>query len=314
MKRTRIFVLPMALCLTTFVAATFFIHGVAFAEQPTTAKKTTGKKHAAAKAKSTGNKYLLRYKFQMGEVLRYGVKHSTHTRTTIDKTTQRAESKSESIKAWKVTDVLPNGEMEFVHVVEHVRMSNRLPSQTTTTYDSEQDKTPPRGFEQAARAVGVPISIIRLAPDGEILGREEKIAQPEHTPDMPITLRLPSEPIAVGKRWNESYDVPMQRKSGTKLQVRTRRLCKLLKVQNGIATISVQYQVLTPIDAYIEAQLVERLAKGTVRFNIAKGRIVGQQQEVDKRILGFAGGTSSMHFVSRLEERLLKPGERLARK
>ena len=57
-----------------------------------------------------------------------------------------------------MTDVLPNGEMEFVHVVETVRMTNTVPNRGTTKYDSEVDKTPPLGFEQAARAVGVPLS------------------------------------------------------------------------------------------------------------------------------------------------------------
>ena len=272
------------------------------------------RKQETAASTAPQEKYLLQYKFQMGEVLRYGVNHTTHFRTTIDKNTQKAESKSESIKAWKVTDVLPGGEMEFVHVVEHVRMSNRLPSDKVVTYDSEADKTPPRTFEQAARSVGVPISVIRLAPDGEILDREEKAPQPKYTPDLPITLRLPSGPVAVGDKWDETYDLPMERKSGAILQVRTRRLCKLQKVQNGIATIEVEYQILTPIEPYIKAQIVERLTKGTVQFDIAKGRITSQHQEVDQRVLGFAGDTSSMHFVSRLEERLLKPGERLAKK
>jgi len=247
----------------------------------------------------------------MGEVLRYRVQHTASVRTTIDKTTQQVESKSDSIKAWKVTDVLPDGSMEFVHVVEHVRMSNRHPDRPLIEYDSQRDKTPPAGFEQAARAVGVPISVIRLAPDGKILAREEKIPQPQHTPDMPITPRLPDGPVRIGEKWNESYEVRAQRKSGANLQIQTRRLCKLLKVQHGIATFSVEYQILTPVDAYIESQLVERLMKGTVRFDLNQGRIVSQHLTVNRRVLGFSGGTSSMHFVSQMDEQLLAPGEKL---
>jgi len=259
-------------------------------------------------------KWLLRYKFQMGEVLRYRVHHTANVRTTIEETTQEVESKSESIKAWKVTDVLPDGSMEFVHVVEHVRMSNQTPNRSFTEYDSQHDKTPPAGFEQAARSVGVPISVIRLAPNGEILAREEKIPQPAHTPDMPITVRLPDGPIVVGDKWDESYQVKVQRKSGANLQIQTRRHCKLLKVHHGIATFSVDYQILTPVDAYTESQLVERLMKGTARFDLEKGRIVSQKMAVDRRVLGFSGGTSSMRFISKMEERLLGPDEKLARK
>lgn len=265
-------------------------------------------------AASSGKKYSLRYKFQMGEVLRYGVKHSANIKSTIEGTSQQAETTSESIKAWKITDVLPNGEMEFVHLVEVVRMSNRVPNRAWTEFDSERDKTPPPGFEQAARAVGVPLSVVRITPAGKVVERQEKHPQPPHSDDMPITLQLPQKPIAVGEQWDATYDVPAERKSGAPVQVRTRRVCTLRQVKNGIASINVEYQILTPVSAYIESQLVERLTKGTVRFDMDKGRIVSQKFEADRRVLGFAGATSSMHYVSRLEERLLKPGERLARK
>ncbi len=259
-------------------------------------------------------KYTLTYKFQLGEVLRYRVEHSADIRSTMEGTSQQAETKSESIKAWKVTDVLPNGDMEFVHLVEVVRMSNRVPNRATVKFDSETDTDPPAGFEQVARAVGVPLSVVRITPTGEIVSREEKHPQPPVTDDMPITLRLPDDPVAIGDEWDVSYDVPAESKSGAALQVRTRRVCTLESVKNGIATIAVKYQILTPVSAFVESNLVERLTKGTVRFDIETGRIAWQSHEVDRRILGFAGDSSVLHHESRMEERLLKANERLARK
>ncbi|MGI9430429.1 MAG: hypothetical protein ACR2NM_17340 [Bythopirellula sp.] len=267
---------------------------------------------ATRAADQTAEKYSLRYKFQMGEVLRYQVKHATDIRTTIEETTQQAESNSESVKAWKVTDVLPSGEMEFVHVVETVKMSNTVPNRGTTKYNSETDKTPPVGFEQAARAVGVPLSVVRIKPDGEIVEREEKHPQPQSTEDMPITLRLPPEAIAVGEKWDATFDVEVQSRSKVKKKVKTRRVCTLKSVKAGIAKINVEYQILSPVSAYIESQLVQKLTKGTVRFDIDAGRTVSQRYDADRRVIGFSGKASSMHFVSRFEERLLKPGERVA--
>jgi hypothetical protein len=267
----------------------------------------------AAKPASGDGKHLLRYKFAMGEVLRYDVRHATNIRTTIDESTQQALTQSDSVKSWRVTDVLPSGEIEFVHVVEWVRMSNEAPQQPAHVYDSRKDAKPPRGFEQASRAVGVPLSVIRIAGDGEVRFREEKHPQPKPSEDMPITLRLPKERVAVGDKWNHPYDVPAERKSGAKLQVRTRRVCKLREVKNGLAVIDVEYQILTPVEPYVRAQLVERLTKGTVRFDIEHGRILEQEHNVDNRILGFAGKASSMHYVSRLTERLVKE-DRIASK
>ncbi|MCG8451372.1 MAG: hypothetical protein MI725_17540, partial [Pirellulales bacterium] len=111
-----------------------------------------------------------------------------------------------------------------------------------------------------------------------------------------------------------TYDVPVERKSGVKLSVRTRRVCTLEHVKTGVATINVEYQILTPVSPFVESQLIERLTKGKVRFDIKAGRILSQKFATDHRVIGFSGDASSMHYVSQTEERLLKPKERLAQK
>ena len=287
-----------------FVALLFgAIAPLSVAAEPAESKSTPAK--PAADVAPATEKYLLRYKFAMGEVLRYDVNHATKTRNNMEGHTQEVETQSESVKSWKVTDVLPNGEMEFIHVVEWVKMSNDSPDTKANVYDSRQEAAVPRGWEQVARAVGVPLSIVRISADGKVTHREQKHPQPKAQEDMPITLGLPEGKIAVGEKWSHPYDVTVQRKSGAGLQIQTRRVCQLREVKSGVAVIGVEYQILTPVDPYVRAQLVERLTEGTVRFDVDKGRIVQQEHNVDKRILGFAGKASSMHFVSRLQERLL---------
>jgi hypothetical protein len=276
---------------------------LAIAAEPAESKPTPAQPADAAAPRT--EKYLLRYKFAMGDVLRYDVNHATKTRNNMEGHSQEVETQSQSVKSWRVTDVLPNGDMEFIHVVEWVRMTNDSPDTPTNTYDSRELSSVPRGFEQVARAVGVPLSVVRIAADGKVTFREQKHPQPKTQQDMPITLGLPEGEIAVGEKWSHPYDVTVQRKSGANLQIQTRRVCKLREVKSGVAVIDVEYQVLTPVDPYVRAQLVERLTDGTVRFDVAKGRIISQEHNVDKRILGFAGKASSMHFVSRLQERLL---------
>ena len=262
----------------------------------------------------SGEKYRLEYKFKMGEVIRYAVKHTETIHTTIEGTSDRAECKSASIKAWKVTDVLPNGEMEFVHLVEVVKMSNRVQNRAEITFDSESDEPIPPGFEQAARAVGIPLSLLRIDPTGAVTHREEKHPQQQTTEDMPLTLLLPSEEVAVGQQWDKTYNLTMQRKDGTNMKVRTRRVCTLKEVDDDLAKIHVKYQVLTPVSPHIQSQMAERMAEGHVYFDIERGRIASKSLEVDERVIGFVGKTSSMHCVSRMEEKLLKPGQRLAKK
>jgi hypothetical protein len=248
-------------------------------------------------------KYDLQYKLTTGTVLRYSIDHRASIRSTIDQTTQETHTKTESMKAWKVTDVLPSGEIEFMTVVEHVHMFSQLPDRAPSEYDSVKDKMPPPGYEDTARAIGVPLSVVRMTPRGKITSRNIKLIQPNADKDEQVVIRLPDEPVAVGATWDEPLDVTVNIDTGGTKSIQTRRHYELLSVANGIATIEVTYQILSPIDAKIEYQLVQRLMKGTVRFDVDAGRVDSQLFEIDKRVLGFAGPTSSMQMVMRMEEK-----------
>lgn len=269
-------------------------------------------KGAPAPPSPDGPKYDLRYKLAMGEVLRYEVTHSASIQSTIEQSTQAAQTKTDSIKGWKVTDVLPNGEIEFMNVVERLAMVNQLPDHDPVEYDSARDQTPPPGFEDAAKAVGVPLSVIRITPQGKVIRRDPKLRQLNFDDDAPIVVRLPDQPVPVGGTWDEPFDIKVELQGGSTKQVQTRRHFKLADVAGDIAKIEVTYQILTPLQPPQEAQLVERMMNGVVEFNMATGRVVRQQMEIDKRILGFAGAASSMQYVMKMEEKLLNPPKKLA--
>jgi len=269
---------------------------------------------AQSPEKPQSTKYDLRYKLKRGDVLRFEVTHRASIRTTIDETTQAAQTKTDSVKVWKVIDVLPAGDIEFINSVERVHMVNQLPDRDPVEYDSDRDETPPPGFEDAASAVGVPLSVVRMTKRGKIVRRQEKIPGRTTEEDAPIALRLPEKPVAIGDTWDDPFELPVLLEDDKSKTIQTRRHHKLADVSNGIATIEVTYQVLSPIDARIESQLVQRLMEGEVRFDMKSGRIIGQQMDIDKRILGFAGPTSSMQFIMRMEEELLKSEPKIARK
>jgi hypothetical protein len=263
-----------------------------------------------ALADDSTEKYTLRYKLKQGDVLRYAVEHQASVRSTIDGTTQQAATRSDSLKTWRVLDVMPNGEIEFMTLVERLRMTNQLPDRAEMVYDSEKDKTPPPGFEDAAKAVGVPLSIVRITPTGELVNRDVKHHQPAADPDAPVATLLPKEPVAIGDTWDEPREVTVNLQDGNTKKIETRRHFKLKSVDSGVAVIEATYQVLSPINEQIEAQLAQRLLHGEIRFDIEAGKVLSQKMDVDKRVLGFAGATSSMHYVMRMEEKLVdKPTE-----
>jgi hypothetical protein len=260
-------------------------------------------------AVADGEKYALIYRFQPGEVVRWQVVHQATVRTTFQGQSQTARTRSESIKVWTVNDVSDDGQVELVYTVERVKMINQMPNRASIEYDSQADAEVPAGFEQIAETIGVPLAVLRLSPQGKLLSREDKRAGGPSAPDMPITTPLPAEPVAVGDSWTEPYELTVPLPSGGTRQVSTRRRFELAEVRDGVATIGCEYQVLTPInDPALEAQLVQRLATGTVRFDIRTGRVLSDDSRVDKRVLGFSGPATAIHHVIRRTETLITRG------
>ena len=266
-------------------------------------------------APAAGRKVHLRYKFKPGESIRWEVVHRATIATTIQGTTQTAKTKSESIKVWQITAATPGGPVEFVHLVESVNMANEISGRAKVEYDSQKDAQPPAGYEDVAKAVGVPLTVVRIDAQGHVLERQEKHVQPGGGDDTPIAIPLPEVPVSVGHVWTEPHEVTVALPGGKSRRISTRRRFELKGVQQGRAEIAVDYQVLTPLsDPALEAQLIQRLHRGQVTFDLETGRVVGQQMNVDRRVLGFSGPASSMHYLMQFSERLLAPGERVAKK
>lgn len=282
------------------------------AEVPAKPEKTDKTAKPESSPKADGKKYELRYKLDRGDVVRYEVTHRASIHTTIEKTTEEAQTQTDSVKAWKVTDILPEGDIEFTNVVEKVHMKNQLPDKDATEYDSTKDTTPPNGYDDAAKAVGVPLSVMRITPQGKVIRREMKVRNQGAEDDAPIVLRLPENAVAIGDTWDEPFEIQVKVDKTSLKSIQTRRHHKLANVKNGIATIEVTYQILSPIDAQIEMQMVQRLMQGEARFDIEKGRVIGQKMAIDKRIIGFAGPTSSMQYVMKMEESIIADDSKVA--
>ena len=93
---------------------------------------------------------------------------------------------------------------------------------------------------------------------------------------------------------------------GGSKRVKSLQQFTLESVKTGVATIRIATEILTPVtDPAIESQLVEREAAGWVRFDIDAGRVLGQQLDIDKHVVGFRGDASSIHYVNRFCEHLV---------
>jgi len=251
-------------------------------------------------------KYTLRYKFHPGQTLRWEVTHQATVRTTASGTSQAAETVSLSVKAWRVTDVKPDGTATFEHRVESVDMRHKLPGRREIRYNSQTDREAPGGFQTIAKSIGVPLAVVTIDARGRVLKRERKVEQPGQQKDGLLAVPLPEEAVAVGHTWSKRYDADVPLDGGGVKKVKTRQTFKLLSVKTGVATIEVATQVLTPnLSPAVQAKLIQQESAGTVKLDVDAGCILAQQMDLDKRVIGFRGDASSLHYLTRFTETLL---------
>ncbi len=249
--------------------------------------------------------FTLRYKFTPGETIRWNVMHRSKVRTTVSGTTQTAEMTSESVKLWRVTDVKPDGTATFEHLVESVDMRQKLTGREEVRYNSRTDKTPPPGFEDVARSVGVPLTIVTMDSGGKVVHRERKQAKAAAQNQGHMTVPLPDGPVPIGHTWSFRHTIDVTLEGGTIKKVKTLQRFKLIGVKTGVATIRVSTTVLTPIhNPAVESKIIQCESAGTVRFDIDAGRVLSQQMELDKGVVGFRGKVSSLHYLTRFTEEL----------
>ena len=288
--------------LSGFACLAIFVDGVRGEDVP--------KATATARAEANDEKHTLRYKFQPGETIRWSVMQQSRIRMTVSGTTEVTEMVSKSVKAWRVTDLKPDGTATFEHLVESVDMWNKFSGHQEVRYNSETDETPPPGFESVGRVDRNPVGRgdheheggdpQSGTEDGE--GRRPERRRPD---DDPLARRGRSRSATPG-RPGYSIDLPLE--NGTVKKIKTLQTFKLKSVKTAVATIEVATKILTPIhDPALEAKLIQREQSGTVRFDVDAGRVMGQQMDLDRRVVGFtpANPASSLHCLTRFTETLL---------
>jgi hypothetical protein len=284
--------------------AIVFVMSLAFAssalsEEPKSVLTSKADKGTASE------QHLLRYKFQLGEVIGWKVTHLSSVDTTIQGNTQTSKSRSVSTKLWRVTNVDEQGNITFTHSVDNVEMWQQLSDRPEVTYNSKTDKKPPPEYEQVSKTLGVVLATVRVSPTGEVLKREG---------DAPIInlglgdiiMLLPPKAVAIGSRWHEPSELSATGSDGQVKRIKIRKMYTLEKVQTGVATISIRTEVLTPIDnARIQSQIVQQLTNGTIKFDLDAGRLISKQMDWDESVVGFNGAESQLKYLARINEELL---------
>lgn len=248
-----------------------------------------------------GEQHTLAYKFTPGEEVRTRVAQLSTVDTKIKGQVSVAKSRSISTKVWKITAVDGQGNITLENSVADVDMWQSVTGKPEIKYNSLTDKTPPLGYQYVADSIGKPLATLTITPAGKLMERRSDLPQ-MNTGLGDIAVPLPEGPVKEGDTWETPEDIRLKI-DDVNLTIKVRQFYRLVLVQTGVATISVETQVLTPVrDPKILSQLVQRMQKGTIKFDIDAGRLLHRQMDLDESILGFNGPESHMNYLSRTTE------------
>lgn len=260
---------------------------------------------ATAKNHALETKHRLKYKFTEGELIQWKVRHLGTTEATVQGNTQTSKMRAVSTKQWEIVDVDDEGNATFVHSVPDVEMWQKVSGREEIRYNSAEDETAPPEYQNVAKTVGVPLATVTISPSGDVLERDQT---PRHVNSGlgTIAVPLPTEPVKVGRHWQIPNQIRVSRRDGKVLHVKTRLVYTLKSVKNGVATINVRTEIVTPVnDPQVEAQLVQQLIDGELKFDVDAGRVMSRQVDWDETIVGFNGNDSLMKYLARFTEELV---------
>ena len=247
--------------------------------------------------------HLLRYRFQKGDVLKWNVRQMLRMTTSLRGKTETVETSSRSTKIWTVIDVAGDGVATFEYKVGDVKMHQSQTDKEDAKYDSNVDTEIPPAFHPLEGTIGVPLAELSIDALGEMKKKQALRPYKGATEENRIAVPLPKEPIAVGERWDLEVPVEVQLPEGTVKKISAVQRFTLDSVRNGVATISFRTIIRTPInDPKIESQIIDKHASGFLKIDLDVGRLISQQTEVDREVVGFQGPGSRIHHHARFTE------------
>ena len=254
---------------------------------------------------SVQTKYVLKYRFEPGETIRYRVEHRATVDTKIEDNRDVSKSRSVSTKAWKV-DSVDGKVITFSFFIEDVDMWQKSEGQDEIRYSSANHQGEiPAQYKHVASTVGKTLAVVTVSDTGTIIKREKG----KSNPDLGfggIIFPLPKGEIEVGHTWSQPKTLKLNQRDGRVKQVNVQVKHKLEQVRRGIATISIRTEVLTPLtSATLKSQLVQQLSNGKVEFDIKNGRVLAKELQWDETVIGFNGPSSNMKYLAKFTESLV---------
>ena len=262
----------------------------------------------AAQNMQNKQKFLLQYKFQQGEEVRWNVEHVATTKAQISGKNETTSSRTESTKLWKVSSVDSIGNITFVHSVEKSKLWQKIGDDEAITFDSTSTDEIPDEFFGTSEMIGKPLAVITITPSGKVVDRKSSIEKIDFGIG-DICTPMPENPIPIGHRWYVPTEFTANDEDGRRLQLKARLHYQLTKIVDGMAYISFRTEVLTPIENdKIRSQLLQKLTDGYIAFDLQTGRMANKEIEWNETVQEYAGPDSFLQYIGKMTEQIVASG------
>ena len=148
----------------------------------------TGSTAPESLTETSNESYLLRFKFEPGQEVRYEVKYEMAHTSRKGTTSETAYNTSTTMKHYRVDKIHENENAELVSYIDGIKMKVRFNDGEPLAYDSDADGVVLPQFRRIANSVGVPLARTIFAPTGNVVSLTKL-----HDNDRPASEQKPVE-------------------------------------------------------------------------------------------------------------------------
>ncbi len=264
-----------------------------------------------AQSSQPSETYLLRFRLEPGQKLRYQSSQTTNMQATWPAGTKTDVTKVEQRRRFSIGKIAEDGTADVAMQYEHLRMQLQSNDQEPIVFDStmKPEEIPSTFKGAAAEFRKKSAATFELRPEGTPVS-EDGVEQVAKGGQASFGLPLPVKPIAVGDSWKVQMPVQVRMAEKVMREITLLRSYRLKSVDDGIATIVFFTSVESPVKSpSIKGQLIQATPSGRFLFDIANGRVLRKEIKIDKSVLGAMGTSTILSVTSKTVERLLSDDE-----
>lgn len=260
---------------------------------------------SGATAFADDTKHTLRYRFEQGETVYFTTRNDTVRQLVVNARGVQTKSTVDALKHYKVLEETLDGGALLELMIDRAKMAVDDGS-TPFDYDSTKDKNPPAAFQTVHGTVGRPWLLVTVNSRGEATNYQTPggTPVPESADYLSRVLPvLPEQPVAIGEVWKEPFTIDVEANeqinvpNGQPLKkpIKLQRVFTLKSVEDGVATIGLRTEVLTPRRTpKQDVELIQRQFTGSITIDLARGRLLSRDLEIDGNVVGYDGPMSVM--------------------